>query len=70
VIEEYIRCEQESGRIVWEADPQLAAYVMMSVSFFRAFVEQFFGKAGQPPWSKLAEHLVATMTPERRGTAS
>jgi hypothetical protein len=66
VIEEYIRYEQASGRIASEVDAELAAYLMMSASFFRAFVEQFFGKSGQGPWSKVAEQLVATMTPEAR----
>jgi hypothetical protein len=36
------------------------------VSFFRAFVEQFFGKWASPHGSKFAEQLVATMTPEAR----
>jgi AcrR family transcriptional regulator len=68
VLEEYIRSEQGLGRINSEVDSELAAYLMMSASFFRAFVEHFFGKSGQPPWRKFAEQLVATITPEQRQT--
>jgi len=42
VVEEYIRSEQQSGRIAAHVDANVAACLMMSASFFRAFVEQFF----------------------------
>ena len=64
VLEEYIRSEQELGRIAAVVDAKLAAYLMMSASFFRAFVEHFFSKSLQPTWNKFAEQLVATITPE------
>jgi len=64
VLEEYIRSEQELGRITSEVDPKFAACLMMSASFFRAFIEHFFGKSVQPAWSKFAEQLVATIAPE------
>jgi AcrR family transcriptional regulator len=65
VLEEYIRSEQKLGRITSEVDSKLAAYLMISASFFRAFVEHFFDKSVQPAWSKFAEQLVATVTPEQ-----
>jgi AcrR family transcriptional regulator len=64
VLEEYIRSEQKLGRINSEVDAKLAAYLMISASFFRAFVEHFFDKSVRPSWSKFAEQLVATITPE------
>jgi AcrR family transcriptional regulator len=65
VLEEYIHSEQKLGRITSEVDSKLAAYLMISASFFRAFVEHFFDKSVQPAWSKFAEQLVATITPEQ-----
>jgi AcrR family transcriptional regulator len=65
VLEEYIRSEQKLGRINSEVDSKLAAYLMISASFFRAFVEHFFDKSVQPAWSNFAEQLVATITPEQ-----
>lgn len=68
VLEEYIGSEQELGRIASEVDARLAACLIMSASFFRAFVEHFFGTSMQPAWSKFAEQLVATIAPEPRQT--
>ena len=62
VLEEYICSEQQLGRIAARVDAKLAACLLMSASFFRAFVEHFFGKSMQPAWSKFAEQLVATIT--------
>ncbi|HKW33043.1 MAG TPA: TetR/AcrR family transcriptional regulator [Candidatus Acidoferrum sp.] len=64
VLEEYIRSEQQLGRIASHVDPKLAASMMMSASFFRAFVENFFGKSMQPAWGAFAEQLVATVVPK------
>jgi AcrR family transcriptional regulator len=69
VLEQYIRSEQKSGRIASEVDAKFAAYLMMSASFFWAFVEHFFGKSVQPTWSKFSEQLVATLAPEQGQTA-
>ena len=68
VLEEYIRSEQELGRIGSEVDARLAACLMMSASFFRAFVEHFLGTSVQPAWTKFAEQLVATIAPRPRQT--
>src|SRR5215469_5243789 len=64
VLEEYIRSEQQLGRIASHVDTKLAASLMMSSSFFRAFVESFFGKTMQPAWSEFAKQLVATIAPK------
>jgi hypothetical protein len=64
VIEEYIRSEQELGRIDSPVDAKLAAGLIMSSSFFRAFVEQFFGKPMQPGWKEFAKQVIATVAPE------
>lgn len=64
VLEEYIHSEQQLGRIAGYVDPRLAASVMMSASFFRAFVENFFGKSMPPSWSAFAEQLVTTVVPK------
>lgn len=68
VLEEYIRSEQELGRIAAHADAKLAASLLMSASFFDAFVEQFFGRSMQPARSEFAKQLVATIAPEPQQT--
>ena len=65
VLEDYIRSEQRLKRIASPTDATLAAILLMSSSFFRAFVERFFGKPMQPAWSTFAEQLVATVVPKR-----
>src|SRR6516225_1732981 len=65
VLEDYIRSEQRLKRIVSPMDARLASILLMSSSFFRAFVERFFGKPMQPAWSTFAEQLVATVVPKR-----
>jgi hypothetical protein len=50
---EYITAEQELGHIDSSVEPGLAAYLLMSSSFFRAFMENFSGKAMRPPWNHL-----------------
>ncbi len=63
VLEDYIAAEQGLGRIDRRVDSQLAAYVLMSSSFFRAFSEQFFGRPMRPAWGKLVEQLIAAVAP-------
>ena len=61
VLEDYIRSEQLLKRIGSSVDARLAATLMMSSSFFLAFVERFFGKPMRPAWRTFAEQLVATV---------
>jgi AcrR family transcriptional regulator len=63
VLENYIAAEQALGRIHKRVDPKLAASLLMSASFFRAFSEQFFGIAIRPAWKKQVPRLVATLVP-------
>ena len=63
ILEDYIRSEQQLGRIDSKVDADLAACLMMSASFFRAFVEQFFGKPMKPAWNAFAEQLVGKVAP-------
>jgi AcrR family transcriptional regulator len=65
---EYITAEQELGRIDSSVEPGLAAYLLMSSSFFRAFMENFSGKAMRPPWNHFARRLVAAVAPQLRGS--
>lgn len=64
VLEEYIHSEQQLGRIATHVHAKLAASLMMSASFFRAFVENFFDKSLQPAWGGFAEQLVTTLVPK------
>ena len=66
VLEDYIRSEQRLKRIASHVDAKFAATLMMSSSFFRAFVERFFGRPMQPGWNAFAEQLVATVVPKPR----
>jgi len=60
---DYISAEQGLGRIASSVDAKLAAYLLISSSFFRAFMEQFSGRPMQPPWEKVVTQLVKTLTP-------
>jgi AcrR family transcriptional regulator len=62
-LQNYIAAEQRLGRIDQRIDPKLAAYLLMSASFFRAFSEQFFGGSMVPTWNKLVKQLIALVVP-------
>lgn len=64
VLAEYIAAEQELGRIDSGVDAKLAANLLMSSSFFRAFMEKFSGKTTQPSWDHYAKKLVAAVAPQ------
>jgi AcrR family transcriptional regulator len=59
---EYIRREQELARIPSHIDAQVAATLLMSASFFRAFTEQFFGKRAGPPARRFFRQTIASIT--------
>jgi AcrR family transcriptional regulator len=62
-IEDYIRAEQKLSRIGAQVDARLAAYLLMSSSFFRAFSEHFADGSTMPAWGKFAKQLVAAIVP-------
>jgi AcrR family transcriptional regulator len=62
-LERYIEGEQKLGRIDEQLDPKVAASLLLSSSFFRAFVEHFFDRPMQPAWEKFAAQLIATVIP-------
>jgi AcrR family transcriptional regulator len=64
VLADYIRSEQRLRRIDSYADANHAASLIMSSSFFRAFVEHFFGTPMPPAWREFAKELIATITPK------
>lgn len=64
VLADYIAAEQDLGRIDSGVDVKLAAYLLMSSSFFRAFMEKFSGKTMQPSWNQFAMRLVAAVAPQ------
>jgi AcrR family transcriptional regulator len=45
-VAEYIRAEQAAGRVAKSVDAEMAATLLMSASFFRAFSDRFFGPPG------------------------
>jgi AcrR family transcriptional regulator len=65
VLTDYIAAEQELGRIDSRVDAKLAAYLLMSASFFRAFMENFSGKPMQPTWNQFVKQLVGTVAPQQ-----
>ena len=60
---EYIAAEQKLERIEPGADPKLAAYLLMSASFFHAIVEEFMGAPLEPTWERFARQLVGSIVP-------
>lgn len=63
-LERYIAAEQKLGRINKQIDAKMSAYLLMSSSFFRAFVEHFFDRPMEPPWGKFAKGLVEAVVRE------
>jgi AcrR family transcriptional regulator len=70
VIADYIAAEQGLGRIDSGVDARLAAYLLMSSSFFRAFMEGFSGKTMQPSWEQFAKRMVAAVAPQPERNAT
>lgn len=64
VLAHYIASEKELGRIDAGVDEELAAYLLMASSFFRAFLEEFLGTPVRPGWHDFAKRLVALVAPE------
>jgi hypothetical protein len=60
---EYIVAEQKLGRIPSGVDPELAAYLLMSSSFFCAFMELFSGKPSELSWAESVKRLIAAILP-------
>ena len=61
---DYISSEQKLGRIASHVDAKMGAYLLMSSSFFRAFLEHFSGKKSQPPWDEFVRRLIEMVVPE------
>ena len=63
VLSDYIAAEQKLGRVESHVDANLAASLLMSSTFFRAFMEKFSGGAMQPSWNQFAKRLLAAVAP-------
>lgn len=60
----YITAEQKLGRIDTAVDAKLAASLLMSSSFFRAFLEEFVGAPIEPSWEQFAKRLIVAVAPQ------
>jgi AcrR family transcriptional regulator len=60
-LQRYIEAEQKLQRIEPPIDAHLAAYMLLSSCFLRAFVEHFFDRPLRPAWDKFASQLVGTI---------
>ena len=60
-LQRYIKAEQKLRRIEQHIDAHLAAYMLLSSCFLRAFVEHFFDRPMRPAWDKFAAQLVRTI---------
>jgi AcrR family transcriptional regulator len=58
-LRDYIRAEQDLGRLSKDLDAGLVARVLMSSSFFRSFTEQFFGRA--EPFDSFSKELITAL---------
>ena len=61
---DYIASEQKLGRIYSRVEAKMVAYLLMSCSFYRAFMEHFSGKKSQPPWDEFVKRLIETVAPK------
>jgi hypothetical protein len=60
-LQQYIEAEQKLHRIDRHINANLAASMLLSSCFLRAFVEHFFDRPMRPAWDKFAAQLVATI---------
>jgi AcrR family transcriptional regulator len=68
-LQKYIQAEQKLQRIDADIDANLAASVLLSSCFVRAFVEHLFGRRMRPGWNTFAAQLVGNVIgtrPQRR----
>ena len=63
-VADYIAAEQKLGRINSSVDAKLAAYLLISSSFYRAFMEHFSGQKSQPRWDEFVKRLVEAVIPQ------
>src|SRR5262249_26174622 len=61
VLANYIAGEQKLARIDSDIDVKLAASVLMSSTFFHAFMEHFSSRRIQPSWDQFAKQLVTVI---------
>jgi AcrR family transcriptional regulator len=61
----YIRSEQTLGRIGKGIDADMAAALLMSASFFRAFTENFLGRPTQPGPDTFLKQVVVSVISQR-----
>ena len=66
-LENYIAAEQKLGRIEPTVDSKMAASLLMSSSFFYAFVEEFFGAPIGLSWAQFSRRLIERIVPEKKG---
>ena len=57
----YIEAEQKLQRIDQGIDAGLAATILLSACFLRAFVEHFFDRPMRPAWGRFSAQLVAAV---------
>ena len=60
-LQQYIEVEQKLARIDTNVDANLAASMLLSSCFLRAFVEHFFDRRMRPAWDKFAAQLVGSV---------
>jgi AcrR family transcriptional regulator len=60
-LQQYIESEQNLARVDKHIDAGLAASMLLSSCFLRAFVEHFFNRPMRPAWNKFAAQLVASV---------
>jgi AcrR family transcriptional regulator len=64
---EYIRREQDLGRISSRVDAETAATLLMSASFFRAFTDQFFSRPSGMPYRRFFRQVISSATTGPQG---
>jgi AcrR family transcriptional regulator len=60
-LQRYIEAEQKLQRIDKHINANLAASMLLSSCFLRAFIEHFFARPLRPTWHKFATQLVASI---------
>jgi AcrR family transcriptional regulator len=60
-VEDYIRAEQELGRVGKQCDPRAAAFMLLGACFYRTFLDHLMGESYAPPPHRFVKDVVSSL---------
>lgn len=60
-VEDYLRAEQETGRVGRGCDPRAAAFMLLGACFYRTFLDHLMGESHAPPRARFVRDVVSSL---------